>query len=381
MNSEIKLLVSLLKNKKKIEIGNYIKWEDFLQHVINHSLIDIVFDNIESKKSKVPDNIYKFIQRKYYFNLLRNQLLWNEFVKIYNKCNKDKQLFLVPIKGISLMIRFYPNFFHREMKDIDILVNKENLQEINKAMSELGYAKSFKRGKEKYWLTKQCSMSYKKENVTVDVHWGLDLPPREKVLLAEVKNRMKTIRVKNKYFDNLSIEDIFLCFCLHKRRFGNILSLKEAKDMKFLIEYKKNDFDWNYVVNQAYKYHFRSTVYFCLFQVQKFCGLNLSYNICRSLRISWIKKKIIKLLLNKFTLDLKIKKKIKTIYLLSYILLFDEFYVPVFYIIFIPYEQFVKYYNLSFYTKSSYIKYYFRIIFIPILSYFTFLERRIGFRK
>lgn len=70
--------------------------------------------------------------------LARNIVLWKELEKILEKFN-EKNIGVILLKGCSLLGRIYTDFSQREMEDIDLLVQGEDIPQIKGILSSLGY--------------------------------------------------------------------------------------------------------------------------------------------------------------------------------------------------------------------------------------------------
>jgi len=375
LNLETELLLNILKgNEHNVEkiISKKINWDLFLILTKNHELLPCVYFNFKNKLDLVPPDISFYLEKIYEANLARNLLLGEEFLKIYHLLTQAG-VEVVPLKGLDLEIRFQTTFYRRIMKDIDILIKKKDLEKTIKILEQHTYQKYLAGNTEEYWLTKQCHLAFKKDHklfkhgILIEVHWALDIPPRDKIL-TDVWDRIRTKEYNGNKFSLLSPEDSLFSLILHNRRFGNILSLKQVLDLKQLCE--NYTLDTNYILKSTQKYELNSALYFALTQTQLISKAPCISTIIKGLSIPYFKKNRIKKLIHNYTFSSSLLSKKKEIYLKAHFLLYDKWIEPLWFIINIPYEQFCKFYNLKPYTKLTNLLYYLRFISFLILKSF-----------
>jgi hypothetical protein len=368
---EGKLLSKLLKGGNDIEkfiFKNKFNWNLFLTLAKNHELLPFIYYRFKNTSDLVPEDIFKFLEKVYEANLARNLILWKEFVNIYQALTQ-KGIRIVPLKGFDLEMRFSGIIHQRVMKDIDILIEKKNLKNAIEVLIQHGYKKYLTGNTEEYWLTKQCHLAFKKEHklfqhgILIEVHWALDLPPRDKIL-SDMWERIRFKEYHGIKIGILSPEDCIFSLVLHNRRFGNILSLKQIWDLKQLFEYYTLDID--YILKTAQKYKLNSVLYFALTQLNLIFDAEDIPLIIKNLKIGHFKKNKIENLIHDYTFSPLLLTKKRNIYLKAHFLLYDTWREPFWYILNVPYEQFCKFYKLPSYTNKSIFLYSIRIL------YFTF---------
>lgn len=71
-------------------------------------------------------------------NIYRNILLLEQYKKLETSL-KNNSIHLIPVKGIGLLLDKVADFKSRELEDIDILVKKEDLENVIEILKEEGY--------------------------------------------------------------------------------------------------------------------------------------------------------------------------------------------------------------------------------------------------
>ncbi len=367
----IRFIVRQMIGDKKKEIKDLlnlhpINWGRFKDLIIYHELTPFVYLALKDLNQFVPQDIMEFLRNNYYGALIRCQNLWQEFLRI-SMAFQQAGVTLLPIKGIALLYDIYKYMPLRLMTDIDLLVKEEDLQITEDIFCDLGYRKELYGLKEKYWREKQIHFTfYKTEGKNlpfVEVHWALDFKRKNRIILPKLWERIRKINVDGRMIMLLSPEDSLFSLALHSRRFGKILSLKYTLDIALLLKKYKDSFDWDYILKEAYRGKMRTAIFFILWQL-KFLDINTPTALEKRLKIPFYKKRLIQQLIEKNTF-FSLTPNLKSLYLKTHFLLYDNLWEPITYIFNIPEEQFAKYYNLNPYSRKTKRLYHTRFFYIP----------------
>ena len=356
---EANLLLEIINQSPQFNLHN-VDFDKFICLVRIHDIIPFVFHGLQGSRKQIPEEAYVSLKSAYLANVLRNLRFWKEFLQI-NDAFRKNNIAMLPLKGMDILARFYPNFDFRSIGDIDIVVKEEQFTQVEKILSDLHYTKRLDGLKESYWRNKQCHISFSKVGIVVDAHWRLDFKRGHRAILPKLWERTRQLELEHQRIDIFSPEDALFSFALHLRRFGNILKLKQVLDVAKIIK-DYSEFNWDYVLRESNQGRMKATLYFILMQVQLFTKTKIPSEVLRKLGIpSWQKIRIRDFLLKRtFQIDLAFKKD----YLKAHFLLYDNICEPALYIINIPYEQFCKFYGLTPYTKKTDFIYNLRFLYI-----------------
>jgi hypothetical protein len=371
---EVKLLLGILKQKENLNLEE-ISWRKFIQLSNYHSLIPLVFYHL--KPYVLPTQANTALKYGYQYTLDRNLKLWDEFLAINTAFRQDDVPFL-PIKGMDILVRSFPLLGLRMLGDIDILVKEENLHQAEDILLKLGYHKYLEGLKEEFWRQKHCHIGFYKSLFLVELHWELDFKRRSRVVLPFIWERAGEVGIEGHKISLLSGEDALFAIALHLRRFGNVLSLKQAGDVSRIINAQPENFDWTYILKEALARKINSALYFLLLQAFLFTDAKITPGILANIRVSSVKKKLIKTFLSKNSFSLFSLKNLTWVYLYAQFLLYDNFSEPLNYIINPPLENFAKFFNLPPYSKKTQVYYYLRFLTIPCLQLKAALKKLYG---
>ena len=378
MNSEVKL-ISLIVNhlvygsdRKELEnliATNRINWKRTKDLIIYHELAPFAYSALKDLNSHLPQDLREALKNSYYCVLFRQLTFESEFLKIA-KAFEEQKVTIVPVKGVALIQDVYLKEPPRPMVDIDLLVKEEDISRAESIFCNLGYTKELYGLKEEYWRKSQCHFSfYKKESKRlpiVELHWSLDFKRKNRDILPELWDRIREVNVNGKVVKILSPEDTLFSLALHQRRFGKVLSLKNVLDFSLLFNKYKNNFDWDYVLEESNKGKMCSTIFYFLYCASTHLCVKIPSDVWSGLKISIWKKRLIRNFIDKNTFILKDSNILKRQYLKSHFLLYDSFWEPIEYIINIPKEQFAKFYQLKQYDKKTEFLYKMRLLYMSL---------------
>jgi len=371
--TKLTLLISrnVVHNENLADVLNFISqedidWEIFSSLIQHHELLPITYILLKDKSGLIPPSIYKRLETGYFYSLANNMLLWDQFLAIARAFN-DWDSPLTPLKGLSFIGDIYPDINYRSMVDIDILVREESLSLAGDILVNMGYNKCLGGLTEAYWRKKQCHIAFLKQlspsrSVLVEVHWDLDFKRQIDPILPLLWKRTEEKNIEGQRIRFLSCEDTIFSLALHKRRFGNILSLKGVCDLACLINKFKSQINWEYILKWSRTSRIRTTLYFSLAQVNLIDDNIISKAVLKDLGVPYWKRQAIHKLIFKNTFSFA---DINKTYLMAHFLLYDSIWEPINYIINIPQEQFAKFYGFTPYSEKASLLHRMRLLYMP----------------
>lgn len=147
LNSEQRLVVLASRSKDSIdvnEITNVLKsslnWEQVLFYASKNKVLSLIYENISGLgfKKYIPKYYQALIEDSCYCNEIRNTEKLEELQKILQAMN-DANIDIVPVKGGYLIDNVYKNRRVRATNDIDALIRRKDVKQIDAVMKSLGY--------------------------------------------------------------------------------------------------------------------------------------------------------------------------------------------------------------------------------------------------
>ena len=119
-----------------------MNWNIFLEKARGEGISPLVFlrlPEIVINKDAIPKYVTEELKEDYYLNAARNALIFKELGKALETFRKAG-LQVIVMKGAALAEAVYGNLALRPMADVDLLVKKETLRQVDELLKKLGYS-------------------------------------------------------------------------------------------------------------------------------------------------------------------------------------------------------------------------------------------------
>lgn len=357
--------------------GRPIDWNYIVEESIYQRVAGLIYHNLKGVglKQRVPPAIFSKLKDYYEQTANENHQFWEEFCRIQEALRRAK-IEIIPLKGIILVHILYGDMGLRPMRDIDILVKEEDAHKAEEAAFQLGYDKITKTT-ENYYQGHHCdvTLNIKKSapevSITLDIHWNFAISRPNKIDITDAWDRVEKRVIDGREIFLLSPEDMFFSLCLHLRRHIRFLLLKHICDISELLVLHKDSLDWNYIVKKAEKDSIRTTLYFALFSAKELLGSDVPEAILNGLKPGLFKRKLINRFINKKTfLNRKLRyfsfKNYWRVGIFLQFLMLDSIKDFFIYALFVPIEEFSKFFSLPLESKRTLFFYRIRFVYMPL---------------
>ena len=312
MRPEDRLVYSLAKVDIDANTNQEIKkilspglnWAYFFEQANNQGVAALAYKSlsgIDYARSIVPETILARLASCYYSVACRNTLLTEKLSAILDYFQKAR-IQIILLKGMALIQTIYPNISLRPIYDIDILIHPQDFPVAKAGLEALGYFNSAFYREDFY-----------QDNIMVDVH-------EELINITRIKSRRKAHRIDmDEFWKNslaieingqgariLSPEHTLMELCLHLTLHHGLQGLIWFVDIARLIEYYKNEIDWNKFIKETSDYRINRPVYYALFYVNKILRQDIPEYVLNQLkpeRQNLLERKIFNLILSGRTLE------------------------------------------------------------------------------
>ena len=183
-SDELKLLILLSQNNNKLSHEtNFenINWELFIELLRKHRLVSHIIKN-KITKELLPNTIYERIKQIHVNQSKKTLLFTGELFKIHEILDKNN-ISHVFFKGSLLSLELYNDIGFRNFKDIDLLVDKENIERAATLIQSLNYSfiepkikLSEKQKKVNYSISHHYHLRHNINPIEVELHWNLTNP-------------------------------------------------------------------------------------------------------------------------------------------------------------------------------------------------------------
>ncbi|MBD8134931.1 nucleotidyltransferase family protein [Bacillus sp. CFBP 13597] len=223
--NEFQLLVEVMKMQNDKSIGSFKElltntdWEFFLQLAMHHRVYPLIYSKLKYVDERlIPKYVIENLYQEYQKNTFKMLLLSGEMENLGRLLNENqiRSLFL---KGPVIAFDIYGEISLRTSKDLDILVNKADLNRVEELLLSYGYEREDLQDKVKKSRI-HIAYFHPLKKVEIEIHWRLNSPPLKEPSFNELwkRKRVSTLTTYQVYF--LGEEDLFLFLISHGSRHG-----------------------------------------------------------------------------------------------------------------------------------------------------------------
>ena len=234
------------------------------------------------KQFNVPKKILKDVHQDFEITMMNNMLFQSELRRVLKAFNKKKVPLLL-LKGAALIQTIYSNFGLRPMCDLDLMVEKENLNVAHDLLLQLGYYYAdiarrkgiagkllqLRYGSEKESVEKllrhhQYVTFRGRTPISFELHWH-PWAQRKSLTFDEKSLWAKTVQTKiaGAKAKTLQPELNLIQLCLHLI-LNRVLTypLKHIMDLREVIN--STSLDWKKIINFAKEFKVEDKIFFAL---------------------------------------------------------------------------------------------------------------------
>jgi hypothetical protein len=195
-----------------------LDWNYLTAAACAHGVAPLIYHNLHrSRVTRVlPLRAAETLGNSYYGNAARNSFLYGQLRNVLNAF-REKKIEVIVLKGAALAETVYPNRALRPMSDIDLLVKKEKLTEVETKLLDLGYILQDRaKGKEFYQERHYHLVFSKKPDIDIEIHWHVKRPTGAfEIDIDELWKSVQPIRLAGVEALILSPEALLLYLCQH----------------------------------------------------------------------------------------------------------------------------------------------------------------------
>jgi Uncharacterised nucleotidyltransferase len=200
-----------------------IDWEYLFQLARRHSIVPLVYVQLQQHASDlVPQQFLSKLKKHYFENSARNTLLTAELCRLI-KLFSQEGIDTIPYKGPALALFAYGDIALRRFVDLDVIVKKSDVLKAREILLNEGYkpSKSLSLDQQEMLLRTQHNMQFSRDNhrLIIELHW--EVAPH---LFASTVNgerlwqNLITVDLDGTPVKTFSAEDLLFSLCVHGSR-------------------------------------------------------------------------------------------------------------------------------------------------------------------
>ena len=279
-------------------------WDHVIQLAIRHDIAPLLYYRLKKfdRIADVPPTFIQRLQEIYFYNAARNMRLYSDFSEVCNVLT-GQGIEVIALKGLHLAEMVYGDVALRQMRDMDLLVRRQDLPRAQDALLEMGYGPESRARIEEQCLTQHHLVPFTKRGAPpIEIHWSIT-PPNSpfKVDMDELWGRAEQTKIADVPVLLLSPEDLLMHLCLHasfNHKF-NSFALKNACDIHETMSYYRDDINWDRIVSTASNREADRYLYCTLSVVRGLLGTVMPSPICNRMRDRGSEKALVEALVSR----------------------------------------------------------------------------------
>lgn len=240
----INLLNDIIKNKI-LEVDKYrdIDWKEIFKRSEKYNVLPIVYEGIKNTEltNKIDKSVIDELKDKSIFIEKQNEICMKNYINILNKL-KDLKVKVIVV-GSLISKEFYSISKTRPINSLDILINDEDLNIIDKTLKSLGYLNLSKE-------ENKNEIIFLNKNMVIRVRWTLFnnffFSEQKLSFEDELLKKIRQIDIENEKILTTSLDDLLITLCLDMsdQFYNNKLEFIELLDLLLLVEKYSSIIDW-----------------------------------------------------------------------------------------------------------------------------------------
>ncbi len=244
-------------------------WDRVIEQSAWHGVLPLLYQSAKvlGPGISISASILQELREKYLLSALENLRLYHQLSEVLRALQNDG-IPVIALKGAHLAEVVYGNIALRPMSDIDLLVKKEDLPEVEEKMFGLGYGYGPFAYTNKSWIAERAgNFAYVPANkgVVVEVHWSIGPTSPFNIDTECLWERSRPITIVGIPVSVLSPEDLLLHLCLHTAfRNAFVTGLLHFCDIVKAIQHYQDELDWEQLQRRISQWGVARPVYLTL---------------------------------------------------------------------------------------------------------------------
>jgi hypothetical protein len=234
-----------------------VNWASLIAFSKKHRISKIIAEQLKNRSTIVPSEHLSELHNRNKKATLRMLTFTAEIANLTSLL-KEVSVNSIPLKGPVAAMQIYNDFTYKDSRDIDILINQNQLGVCISAIEHTGYQCSYdynslnrKQKKAFQKANNQLTFYHQKKKIQLEIHWRLFANPH---LLSfdfnELIQEGSTIQIGQETIYQLSQEHLLLYLCVHgaKHHWSLLYWLIEVASL-----IKREDYNWDELLEKSIK--------------------------------------------------------------------------------------------------------------------------------
>jgi Uncharacterised nucleotidyltransferase len=245
--------------------------------LVHHSLVE------SDAMGLVPTAVAQMLRSSYYANAARNALLYSDLKELLLAFGQEK-IAVIGLKGAVLAEIVYPHRALRPMWDIDLLVRRERLADVESQLLSMGYAVDA--STREYHREHHYHLAFTKgASPSIEIHWHVQRPASPfRIDIDTLWERSRETRIAGVEALVFSVEHLVLHLCQHFWKHYLAGGVRPLCDVSEVAKCYCDSIDWTEVARASSDWGMNSCSYLVLWLAQELLGAPVPADFLRNLR-------------------------------------------------------------------------------------------------
>jgi len=286
------------ERSRKIEklLHRDLDWDYIAQETKDQGVTPLLYHSLsrmENGRDYIPDDILTRLKNLYYGSAANNILLYQRLSRVLAFL-REENIKVIVLKGAALAERVYGNPALRPMSDVDLLVRKEDLPQIDEKLRLLGYTTEvnyldcLKTSDNSYLNT---IMMHSTVSPPLHLHWHLansTIPTfiySSKIEMERIWQEAIPTRVADVGSLVLAPYHLIIHLSEHALKPGHSLrKLISLCDIHEAVRVYRDRLNWGLLKDEAFRFNLNRQLYYCLHLASQVLGTDVPGDILDKLK-------------------------------------------------------------------------------------------------
>ena len=251
-------------NELEVLLKQPLDWQHILDQSATHRLTPLLFYHL--KNLELPPHIYTILEKTYTYTAFHNMVYLAELNTIL-----DQGIKIIVLKGPHLAETVYGNIALRPFSDMDLLIQRADIEKLDQKLIKLGYISSDK----SFYKNCHFHLPYTKKgkvNIHLEIHWAFV----DKFILHRIDMDKILAATTDKYLP-CELNILYLILHLEKHAFFNKLIFQTKRPQEWIFTkplgnqllwytdlyelISKNNPDWKKIVTLSKEWKIEQILY------------------------------------------------------------------------------------------------------------------------
>lgn len=270
-----------------------LDWREILERAVQYEVAPLIYSNLKkaADSNQVPTKTLEQFKGLYYRQAIQNMNLYHKLKEVLVAFSEEG-IPVIVLKGAALAELVYQNIALRPMRDLDLLVRKEDLNAADHLLQKLGYfSNALYQTKEWYRDNHHHLAPYiaRDRTLVLELHHHILWPTAPvSIPIQDLWQRARPATIASTTTLVFAPEDLLLHVCLHLSCTGEFLGkLRILCDIAETIGRYREEIVWAQLVREAQAYQVGKFLYYPLWLAQGMVKAEIPTGVMKHLKSSF----------------------------------------------------------------------------------------------